>query len=45
VSCAETAEPFGLLSGGGVGPPGNHVLYGVQVPHGKDNFEGKSGAH
>jgi len=23
--------------------PGNHVLYGVQIPSGRDNFEGEKG--
>ena len=43
MSPAKTAEPiempFGLRTRVGAR---NHVLHGVQIPHGKGNFEGKT---
>jgi len=46
VSCAKTAEPiemsFGLWK---TMSPRNHILDGVQIPMGMDNFEGKVTAH
>jgi len=46
MSCAKTAEPiemqFGILSRVG---PGNHVLDGVQMPHGKGHFWGRKEAN
>ena len=44
VSPAKTAEPmemsFGLRARVG---PRNHVLDGVQIPHGRDNFKKEKG--
>jgi len=43
VSPAKMAEPIEMLFGLRTQvSPGNHVLYGVQIPHGKGQFLGKN---